>query len=61
MPAALIVQLLIAIVGQLPEIVKIIEELRQSGAQSMTPDQISRCQAASGQVQAALNAMNWSN
>lgn len=57
MPAALIVQLLVAVIGQLPELAKIVEELHQSGATTLTPDQEQRCNAATGGMQNAINAM----
>lgn len=57
MSATLIVQLVIAVLGQLPEFVKIIEELRTSGAESLTADQIQRAQAACMPMQATMTAL----
>lgn len=57
MSAALIVQLVIAVVGQLPELVKIIEELRTSGATQLSADQVQRAQAACAPMQASMEAL----
>ena len=57
MPATLIVQLVLGLVNQLPEFVKIIEELRSSGATTLTPDQVQRAQAACSQVEGPMKAI----
>jgi hypothetical protein len=57
MSATLVVQLLVALVGQLPEIVKLIEELRSSGAQTLTTDQVQRVQAACSQMEGPMKAL----
>jgi hypothetical protein len=54
MPAALIVQLVLGVLGQLPEIVKIIQELQASGATILTADQTQRVQAACTTMQASM-------
>jgi hypothetical protein len=57
MPAALIVQLVLGVLGQLPEIVKVVQELQQSGAQTLNADQTQRVQAACTTMQASMKPL----
>ena len=57
MSAALIVQLVLGVLGQLPEIVKVVQELQASGAQTLTDDQTQRVQAACTAMQASMKPL----
>ena len=54
MSATLIVQLVLGILGQLPEVVKIVQELQVSGSQTLNADQTQRVQAACTTMQALM-------
>jgi hypothetical protein len=57
MPAALIVQLVLGILGQLPEIVKVFQELQASGSQTLNAEQTQRVQAACSSMQASMKPL----
>lgn len=57
MSAALIVQLVLGVLGQLPEIVKVVQELQSSGAQTLTADQTQRVQAACTMMQDSMKPL----
>jgi hypothetical protein len=57
MPAALIVQLVLGVLGQLPEIVKVVEELRATGSPTLSPDQTARVQTACDSMKGSMNAL----
>jgi hypothetical protein len=54
MSASLIVQLVLGMGGQLPEIVKVAEELRASGEADLSSDQVKRVQAAFTSMQSLM-------
>lgn len=57
MSAALIVQLVLGVLGQLPEIVKVVQELQASGATTLSDEQTQRVQSACTTMQGAMIAL----